>query len=59
MKKPRKSVLIILVLLFVFILSGCELSIQDVKKQYDVSKEIEGTELTKEELQKEIEKGHN
>ena len=50
MKKTIKSVLIILVLLFVFILSGCELSIQDVKEQYDVTKEIEGTELTTEEI---------
>lgn len=50
MKKVMKLFSIVLVILFVFTLTGCELSLEDISEKYDIDKEIQAEEVTEEEL---------
>lgn len=50
MKKVMKLFSIVLVILFVFTLTGCELSIEEISEKYDIDKEIQAEEITEEEL---------
>lgn len=55
MNKIFKLFSVTLILIMMSFLSGCELSLNDVKKTYDIDKEINGTSLTTEELLEKLE----